>query len=146
MASAIPTSFWNDLAKGNIDCDTDTFYRLLITAVPAVETFKDSWAKRSDVTNEHAATGNYSTGGAIVTGGGQLTVASIDTANNRQEITIPSTAWATATITAAGSVTYKYRAGAASADELVFLNDFGGNVSSTGGTFTCNADTIRIQN
>jgi hypothetical protein len=142
MASAIPLSFFNDVFKGNIDMDTDTFKRLLITAVPAVETFKDSWAKRSDVTNEHGATGNYATGGTSMT----VTVPAIDTTNNRQEITLGSSTWASSTITAAGSVIYKSRGGAATADELVFLNDFGGNVSTTNGTFTANADTIRIAN
>jgi hypothetical protein len=142
MASGIPNSFWNDLAKGNIDVDTDTFKRMLVTAVPAIETFKDSWAKRSDVTNEHAATGNYATGGAALT----ATVPAIDTGNNRQDLTWGVSTWSSSTITAAGSVTYKSRGGASTADELCFLNDFGGNVSTTNGTFTANADTTRIAN
>jgi hypothetical protein len=142
MASAIPTSFFNDVFKGNVDCDTDAFKRLLVTVVPAVETFKDSWAKRSDVTNEHGATGNYLTGGASLT----VTVPAIDTSNNRQDITWGSSTWSSSTITAAGSIVYKARGGASTADELCFLNDFGGNVSTTNGTFTCNADTTRIAN
>lgn len=142
MASGIPNSFWNDLAKGNIDCDTDTFKRLLVTAIPAIETFKDSWAKRSDVTNEHAASGNYASGGAALT----ASVSSIDTANNRQDIVWGQSTWGSSTISAVGSIVYKSRGGAASADELCFLNDFGGTVSTTNGTFTANADTTRIQN
>jgi hypothetical protein len=140
MASAIPLSFFNDVFKGNIDMDTDTFKRLLVTAIPAVETFKDSWAKRSDVTNEHGATGNYATGGASLT----VTVSAIDTTNNRQDVSLGTSTWSSSTISAVGSITYKSRGGASSADELVFLNDFGGTVSTTSGTFTCNADTIRI--
>ena len=142
MSSGIPNSFWNDLAKGNIDIDTDTFKRMLITAVPAIETFKDSWAKRSDVTNEVAAGGGYTAGGASLT----ASVSAIDTANNRQDIVYGSSSWGSSTITAAGSIVYKSRGGAASADELCFLNDFGGNVSTTSGTLTHNADTARIQN
>jgi hypothetical protein len=43
-------------------------------------------------------------------------------------------------------VYYKRRGGAATADELIMVNDFGSDVSSTAATFTLNASTLRIQN
>jgi hypothetical protein len=53
---------------------------------------------------------------------------------------------ATATITAAGAVIYKARGGTADADELVAFIDFGGDVSSTGATFSVGVSTITFQN
>jgi len=43
-------------------------------------------------------------------------------------------------------VYYKRRGGLASADELVAVNDFGSDVTTSSGTFTLNASTVRIQN
>lgn len=139
MASIIPTSFFNDVFKGNIDCDTDTFKRVLLTSSAAPN--KDTWTKRSDVTNEVTGTG-YSAGGASLT----ATVSAVDTTNDRQEVVWGSSSWSSSTITARYSVVYKARGGASSADELCFVNDFSSDVSTTNGTFTCNADTTRIQN
>ena len=141
MASFVFNSFWGDLFKGAIDVDTDTFKRMLVTVVPSA-TNKDGWTKRSDVTNEHAATGNYATGGAALT----ASVPAVDNTNDRQDATFGVSTWGTSTISAVASVIYKARGGASTADELVMSNDFGGTVSTTSGTFTANADSIRVQN
>jgi hypothetical protein len=58
--------------------------------------------------------------------------------------TIGSQSYASSTITARKQVCYKSRGGASSADELVFVNDFGSDVTSTAGTFTVNASTIHF--
>jgi hypothetical protein len=139
MASIIPTSFFNDVFKGSIDCDTDTFKRMLLTSTAAPN--KDTWLKRSDVTNEITGTG-YTAGGAALT----ATVPAVDTTNDRQDVSWGTSTWTTSTLTARYSVVYKSRGGVASADELCFVNDFVTDVSTTAGTFTCNADTTRIQN
>jgi hypothetical protein len=141
MASFIPTSFFNDVFKGNIDCDTDTFKRMLLGS-GASALNKDNLDKRDDVTSYEVSGTGYSAGGATST----VTVPAVDTTNDRQEVSLGSSSWPSSTITAYYSFTYKSRGGAASADEAVFINDFGGAVSTTNGTFTCNADTIRIQN
>lgn len=139
MASLIYTSFFDDCQKGNIDLDVDTFYMLLVTS--AYTENKDH-NRRDDITDEVAAGGGYTAGGSAVT----LTP-TLDTANDRQDITIGSVNWPTSTITAAGAVIYKSRGGASSADELVCFLDFGGNVVSTGATFTVTPSSpIRIQN
>jgi hypothetical protein len=139
MASLIYNNALWELSKGNIDFDTDTFYAMLVTS--SYTPNKDTDNRRDDVTNEVVGTG-YTTGGAAAT----VTVASIDTVNDRIEITLGAVSWTVSTITAAGAVYYKHRGGASSADELVAFIDFGGNISSTTGTFALTASTIRLQN
>jgi hypothetical protein len=138
MASIIYNSFLDDVFRGNIDCDTDTFYVLLVTSSYTED--KDVHDKRDDVTNEVSGTG-YTAGGAAAT----VTVTK-DTANDRIDVSLGSASWASSTITARKAVYYKRRGGAASADELVAVNDFGSDVITSSGTFTLNASTVRIQN
>ncbi|AMO36616.1 hypothetical protein [Thauera humireducens] len=139
MTSFVFNSALRDEAVGNIDYDTDTFKVMLLTS--AASPNKDTWAKRSDVTNEATGTG-YPAGGAAAT----VTVGAVDTANDRVEITLGGAAWAASTITARYAVYYKSRGGAATADELIAVNDFGADVTSTNGTFTLNASTYRKNN
>lgn len=139
MASFIYNSFIRDVLTGAIDMDTDTFKVMLTTS--AYTENKDTHTKRSDVTNEVTGTG-YTAGGAATT----VTVAAVDTANDDVEITIGAGSWATSTITARKAVIYKSRGGAATADELVAVIDFGSDVISTAGTFTLTASTIKFQN
>lgn len=138
MASIIYNSFLDDVFRGNIDCDTDTFYVLLVTSSYTED--KDVHDKRDDVTNEVSGTG-YTAGGVAAT----VTVTK-DTANDRIDVSLGSGSWASSTITARKAVYYKRRGGAASADELVAVNDFGSDVITSSGTFTLNASTVRIQN
>ena len=140
MATLIYTSFFNDLGKGNIDLDTDTFKVLLTTS--AYTENKDTHTKRSDVTNELSTGSGYTAGGATAT----VTVSAVDTANDRQEYVLGGATWTSSTITARKAVYYKSRGGAAGSDELVAIIDFGSDVSTTNGTFTLTASTIRIQN
>lgn len=139
MASLIFNSAVRDEATGAINYNTDTFYAMLVTSAYAPN--KDTHTKRSDVTNEITGTG-YTVGGIAVA----ATVAAVDTANDRVVITFAAHSWPTATITARGEVVYKRRGGASSADELVYYNDFGVDVSSTAGTFAVAASTVTKQN
>lgn len=139
MASIIPNSLVRDEATGAVDFDTDTFKVMLCTSTYAPD--KDTHTKRSNVTNEVSGTG-YTAGGNTVT----VTVGSVDTTNDRVDITLGGTTWPTSTITARYAVYYKSRGGASSADELVYINDFTSDVTSTAATFTLNASTIRKQN
>ena len=138
MASLIYSHALDNTARGTIDFDTDTFWVMLTTS--AYTENKDTHEFRSDVTNEVTGTG-YSAGGQAVT----VTVTK-DDANDRIDISLGGASWASSTITARKAVYYKRRGGAASADELIAVNDFGSDVVSTGGTFTLNASTLRIQN
>ena len=138
MASLVYNSAVDDMARGLIDFDSDTFKAMLVTSTYSPN--KDTHDKRDDVTNEVAGTG-YTAGGTTCA----VTVTK-DTANDKVTITLGSVSWSSSTITARGCVYYKSRGGASSADEIVAYNDFGGDVSTTGGTFSVAASTITLQN
>jgi hypothetical protein len=139
MASFIPNPAVHKMATGAIDFDTDTFKVMLLTSAYTPD--KDTHDFRNDLTNEVSGTG-YTAGGNTVT----VTVAAVDTVNDDVEITLGGTTWPTSTITARYAVYYKSRGGASSADEIVYVNDFSSDVTSTAGTFTLNASTIKLQN
>lgn len=139
MASLIFNSCLEDAARGAIDFDTDTFKTLLVTS--SYTPNKDTHTKRSDVTNEVANGNGYTTAGATTA----CTVAK-DTATDKVTLTFAAASWPTSTITARGAVIYKARGGASSADELVAYVDFGGDVVSSGGTFSLSASVITWQN
>lgn len=138
MASLIYNSCIDDMARGAIDFDTDSFKVMLVTSSYTAN--KDTHDKRDDVTNEVSGTG-YSAGGAA-----SVCTVTKDTANDKVTLSFAAVSWATATITARGAVYYKSRGGASSADELVAYVDFGGDVSSTGATFSLGSSTITLQN
>lgn len=139
MASLIYNSAVRDEAIGSIDYDTDTFKVMLVTSTYTEN--KDTHTKRSDVTNEVVGTG-YTAGGNAAT----VTVGAVDTVNDRVDITLGGTTWPTSTITARKAIYYKSRGGASTADELIAVVDFGADVSTTVGTFTLTASTLRKQN
>lgn len=138
MASLIYNSAIDDMARNNIDFDTNSFKALLVTSSYVPD--KDAHDKRNDVTNEVSGTG-YTAGGAA----SAVTVTK-DTANDKVTIQFGAVSWASSTITARGCVYYKSRGGASSADEIVCYADFGSDVSSSGGTFSVAASTITLQN
>ena len=127
MATYIYPSFKRDVATGVIDLDTDTFGIMLVTDAynPA-----SGHAKRSDVTNEVAASGTYAAGGSALAGV-TAALSGTDLKFDANDIS-----WTGATITARGAVIYKRRGGASSADELVCALTFGSDVSSVSGTYT----------
>ena len=138
MATFIYNSAIDDLAKGAIDFDTDTFKVLMTTSSYTAN--KDTHTKRSDVTNEVVGTG-YTAGGTT-----SACTVTKDTANDKVTLSFAAVSWGGSTLTAAAAVIYKSRGGASSADELVAYIDFGGSISSSGGTFSVGASTITLQN
>ena len=138
MASLIYNSAIDDMARNNIDFDTNTFKAMLVTS--SYTPNKDTHDKRDDVTNEVSGTG--------YTAGGVTTACTVtkDTANDKVTLQFAAVSWASSTITARALVIYKSLGGAASADALVAYNDFGSDVSSTAGTFSVAASTITLQN
>jgi hypothetical protein len=137
MASLIYNSFHEDLARGNIDMDTNTFKMMLVT--DSYTPNKDTHADRADVTNEVSGTG-YTAGGKTVT----CTVAR-DNTNDRTTLTFAAESWASSTITARGAVVYK-STGTAANDLLVFYNDFGGDITTSNTTFSVGSSVITLQN
>lgn len=139
MASLIYDSSLDDLAKNNIKYSTDTFYAMLVTSTYAPN--KKTHTKRSDVTNEVAGAG-YTAGGAA-----SAATVTLDTANDREDISFATVTWVTSTITARAAVLYKHRGGASSADELIAYVDFGADITSTAGDFVVVFSTpYRFQN
>lgn len=133
MASLVYNSMMRDVVVGSVDFDTDTFKMMLVTSS---YTASKSHAKRNEVTNEVSGTG-YTAGGNACS----VTVAATDNTNNDVEISFSVTSWTSATITARAGVIYKSRGGASTADELVGYVDFGGDVTSTNGTFAVTIST-----
>ena len=121
--------------------DLETATLKLALATSSYTPNRDTHDFRDDVTNEVTGTG-YSAGGKVI----PVSVGAVDTTNDRVVVTIGPVDWASSTITARKMVVYKRRGGAASADELLFVNDFGSDVISANGTFTVAANTITIQN
>ena len=139
MPSLIYNSCLDDLVKGNINFNSDTFKAMLVTSTYTPD--KDNHLKRSSVTNEVTGTG--------YTAGGNAATASItkDLTNDREDISFTITSWTSATITARGAVIYKARGGASTADELVGYIDFGSDITSTNGTFAVTVSSpLRFQN
>lgn len=126
------------MARNLIDFDTNSFKAMLVTSSYTPD--KDVHDKRDDITNEVVGTG-YTAGGAA-----SVVTVTKDTANDKVTIQFGAVSFATSTITARGCVYYKSLGGASSADAIVAYNDFGSNVSSTGGTFSIAASTITLQN
>jgi hypothetical protein len=144
MASLIySNAIWNAV-KGDLDFDTGTFKCMLVNntyVAVSDETKKDTHDFINDVnTNEVTGTA-YVAGGATVT----VTVGAVDTANNRVDITLGAASWASSTITAYGAVYYK-DTGVASTSPVIAYLDFGGAVTSTAGTFSITASTLRFSN
>lgn len=138
MASKIPDSLLNDLARGNVNAAADTFKGMLLTSAYVFN--QATHAKRSDLTNEVSGAG-YTAGGKTVS----VSVA-LDTTNHKVTITAADVSWPSSTITARYLAIYKSRGGVASADELVGIVDFGADVSSTSGTLTVTASTLTLTN
>lgn len=138
MASLVYNTGLNAALTGGIDFDTDTFKVMLVTSSYTAD--KDAHEDRADVTNEVTGTG-YTAGGATTT----VTVTK-DNANDRVDIDFSDVSFTDSTITAAGGVIYK-STGTAANDTLVAFLDFGGDVSSTSGTFTVSVTTpLRFSN
>jgi len=137
VASVIYTSFFRDMAKGDIDLDTVTVKAMLTTNSYTENKDHD---RRDDVTNEITATG-YTAGGVTIT----PTVSAVDTTNDRVTITFPTATWSGFTGTARRLV-YYVSTGTAANDNLIACVDFGSDVSRTAATFEVSASTITIQN
>ena len=139
MASIIPDSLLRDIATGAVDLDTDVFYAMLLGTG---YTPSKSHAKRSDLTSEVSGTG-YTAGGQVCT----ITV-TLDTVNHKLSVAVADVTWTSANgFTAQYVAIYKHRGGAASADELVAIGDFGSGRAAGGGNYVVSQSSpITIQN
>ena len=137
MASFVYNSVLTDVVNADLDFAVDSFKMMLVTS--GYTAAKATHNRRDDVTNELAASGGYTAGGAVTT-------CSISDDTNKKLLTFSAVSWSSATFTTAGAVIYKARGGASSADELVAYIDFNGDVVSTGGTFSVSSTVITLTN
>lgn len=139
MASIVYNSFLEDLGRGDIDLDTDTFKVLL---VENTYTEDKTHMTRADVVGDEATGTGYTAGGETTT----LTLTK-DNVNDRLDVEFSNVSWANSTITAAGAVIYKDNGGAASGDPLVCFVDFNQDISSTNAAFAVTFSApLRFQN
>lgn len=139
MASVIFNKALDAMARGGIDFDTDTFYCMLLDN--SFTPNQDTQEFRDDVEGDEVSGTGYTAGGTAA-----AVSVTRDDANNRINIELGAVSWPTSTVTARYGVYYKRRGGASSADEVVAAIDFGGDITSTAGTFALSASTLRIQN
>jgi len=135
MASIVFDSFLADVFSGA--ANTSHSYKAMLTASSYAEN-RATHAKRSDVTNEVAASGGYTAGGASIT-----LSASLNTSTHKLTLTIGSVSWSSSTITARKLVVYK-TTGTAANDCLVACIDNGTDLVSSSSTMQWNASTWEI--
>lgn len=138
MANVIYNSFKRDIMNGAIDLDTDTIKVILVTS--AYTPNADTHTKRSDITNEMAASGGYTSGGVALAN----KAVTADNTDDEGVFDADDLSLSAVTGTARGAVLCKVRGGASSADELIAYIDFGSDITASGGTFliTWNAEGI----
>jgi len=136
VASVVYDSFLADVLSGA--ANTSHSYKAMLCTSSYAEN-RATHTKRSDVTNEVAASGGYTAGGVAVT----LT-ASLNTTTHKLTLTIGSASWSSSTITARKLVVYRARGGASSADELVCCRDNGTDLVSSSSTMQWNPSTWEI--
>jgi hypothetical protein len=88
---------------------------------------------RDDVTPEPGNSGTYSSGGTVET---STEWAIDDPASGQMSYDAADLSWTGTTITARYAVGYHVTGGAASTDPIIWQSDFGGDVATSGGTFS----------
>lgn len=134
MASLVYPSFVLDVFNGN--CNTTHNYKALLAGTGYAENVLHT--KRSNITSEITASG-YPSGGVPVT----LSIA-FDEATNSNVLTIGTATFPAMTGAARKLVVYRFRNGAATADELVAINDKGNDISFSNIGLVWPASTWRI--
>lgn len=138
MASMIFNNFLKAIAAGEIDCDTDTFKCAVYTGTLTLN--KDTMIDRADLTNEVSGTG-YTAGGATATVG-----VTKDDANDRTDISLGAVSWPSSTIAGAKIFVWYKSTGTAANDLLVAAVEAASAVSTSNGTLSIGATTVRLTN
>lgn len=133
ITQAMATSFKVELLNGQHNFSADTFKLALYTSSATLGENTTAYS----ATNEVASTGNYSAGGNT------LTVSVTPTnSGNVAYISFANTSWANATITANGALIYNSNL----SNAAVCVLAFGGDKTSTNGTFAVNFPTADASN
>jgi len=133
ITQAMATSFKVQLLNGTQNFSANTFKLALYTSSATINENTTAYS----ATNEVASAGNYSAGGNT------LAVSVTPTnSGNVAYISFSNTSWANATITAAGALIYNANA----SNAAVCVLSFGGDKTSTNGTFAVNFPTADASN
>ena len=130
------TAFWYGLglkaiANKQVDFDSDVIKVALCTATYAPD--QDAHDYFDDITNEVSSSGTGYTAGGATLGSPTLTYTA---GTNVLKLSGDNVSWAASTITARYAIIYDSSPGTAGTNPLLCYVDFGGNVTSTAGTFT----------
>jgi len=133
ITQAMATSFKVQLLNGTQNFSADTFKLALYTSSASLDENTTAYT----TSNEVPSTGNYSAGGNT------LTVSVTPTnSGNVAYISFANTSWANATITANGALIYN----SSQSNAAVCVLAFGGDKTSTNGTFAVNFPTADATN
>ena len=133
ITQAMATSFKVQLLDGQHNFSSNTFKLALYTSSATLNENTTAYS----ATNEVPSTGNYSAGGNT------LTVSVTPTnSGNVAYISFANTSWANATITANGALIYN----TSLSNAAVAVLAFGGDKTSTNGTFAVNFPTADASN
>ena len=133
ITQAMATSFKVELLNGQQNFSANTFKLALYTSSASLDENTTAYT----ATNEVASAGNYSAGGNTLS----VSVTPTNT-GNVAFISFSNSSWANATITAAGALIYN----ANLANAAVCVLSFGGDKTSTNGTFAVNFPTADASN
>ena len=133
ITQAMATSFKVQLLNGQQNFSADTFKLALYTSSATINENTTAYTS----SNEVPSTGNYSAGGNTLT----VSVTPTNTGNVAY-ISFANTSWANATITANGALIYN----ANLSNAAVCVLAFGGDKTSTNGTFAVNFPTADASN
>ena len=133
ITQAMATSFKVQILNGQHNFSANTFKLALYTSSATINENTTVYS----ATNEVASTGNYTAGGNT------LSVSVTPTnSGNVAFISFSNTSWANATITAAGALIYNN----SQSNAAVCVLSFGGDKTSTNGTFAVNFPTADASN
>jgi hypothetical protein len=135
MASIVYDSFLADVFAGN--CTTASTYKAMLVTSGYTED-RGAHSKRSSITNEVTSSTGYTAGGNTVT-----LSATLNTTTHKLTLTIPTTSWASSSITARKLIVYR-STGTAANDNLVCCIDNGVDLVSSSSTMTWNSSTWEI--
>lgn len=133
ITQAMATSFKVELLNGTQNFSADTFKLALYTSSATLGENTTAYS----ATNEVPSTGNYSAGGNTLT----VNVTPTNSGNVAY-ISFANTSWANATITANGALIYN----SSKSNSAVAVLAFGGDKTSTNGTFAVNFPTADASN
>jgi hypothetical protein len=128
ITQGMATSFKVQLLNGEQNFSADTFKLALYTSSATLGEGTTAYS----ATNEVASTGNYTAGGNTLT----VNVTPTSTGNVAY-VSFANSSWANATITANGALIYNNT----NANAAVAVLAFGGDKTSTNGTFAVNFPT-----